>query len=202
MISTLIYLTIMLVTGFMIGGFIAKSPATWITCLIIIAILSIIGIFIRYYRDRSSFRSTALSQFNKFSRKMIKIMSDPNKFANFSSFEIVCSIVNLLDASQKLSEEDFDNVYLLYRLFQRTDKQLRMDYDTYLLFCDDIIAHFDLLAPYHLFCGNDELNFAVLVEDEKKTYREKAKQLLYMGKLFQSEWMILHKEFKSAFYDT
>jgi len=99
-----------------------------------------------------------------------------------------------------LSEEDFQNVMTLFRVFQETDRTLHMDRERYLCFCTDMMAHFDLIAPYYLFCGNKDMEIAAFLEEEKEPYRRKAKWLLRRNQLFQEEWIELHSDFKSSFY--
>ena len=65
---------------------------------------------------------------------------------------------------------------------------------------NEIIAHFDLVAPYYKYCGNNQLQMARLIDDEKLEYREKARELLDDKLLFREEWMTLHKKFMEEFY--
>lgn len=132
--------------------------------------------------------------------KVKRIQSKAGLTEYFTPAEIVVHIVNLWDAKQKLSSHEFFCVNVLYELFKKVDKELCLTFDGYFGACNDIIAHFDLVAPYYQYCGSDELSMAVLFEPGKISYRERAKKLFDKKLIFKEEWMELHDEFMEKFW--
>lgn len=133
--------------------------------------------------------------------KIKKISKNPNATAFFTAKEIVGAIVNLMDAKKTLSETDFFYVNVIFETYKLQKKKLLLNYKSFLGVCDEIIAHFDLVAPYHNFCGNNSYKMvADITDSNKKEYRIKATELIQQNKIFSPEWMSLHKDFKSIFY--
>ena len=132
--------------------------------------------------------------------KVNKIQKKIGATAYFTTAEIASGIINLWDAKQKLTQEEYFYVSVIHETYKMIKKELCLDYFAFLGVCNEIIAHFDLVAPYYKYCGNNQLQMARLIDDEKLEYRERARELLDDKLLFREEWMTLHKEFMEEFY--
>jgi len=132
--------------------------------------------------------------------KVNKIQKKIGATAYFTPAEIASGIINLWDAKQKLTQEEYFYVSVIHETYKMIKKELCLDYFGFLGVCNEIIAHFDLVAPYYKYCGNNQLQMARLIDDEKLEYRERARELLDDKLLFREEWMELHKEFMEEFY--
>ena len=108
-------------------------------------------------------------------------------------------MINLTDAKRNLSKEDYEYVLALYYVYINKNQQIRLNYSKYLRVCDGIIADFDLIAPYYKFCG-DVLLAAKIIDDEKITYRRKAKRLIENNSFGTLEWNSLKEKFMKEFY--
>ncbi len=135
-----------------------------------------------------------------FIRKAKKIQKKLGSAENFTSAEIVSAIINLWDAKKQLSEEEYFFVSVIYEIYSRMKTTILLDYLGFLGLCNDIIAHFDLVAPYYKYCGNNKLKYAYFIDNQKEPYRKKAKILLDEKQLFKDAWMALHEEFMEEFY--
>lgn len=129
-----------------------------------------------------------------------KIMWNKNAKAYFTPKEIVNAIVNLADAKKVLSQEEYYFIIIIFETFSMLNKKLLLNRDKFMELSNEIIAHFDLIAPYYKFCGSNDTLFEELFDKEKGKYRYKAKKLLTDEKIFTPEWMNLHEEFLQAFY--
>ena len=132
--------------------------------------------------------------------KVNKIQKKIGATAYFTLAEIASGIINLWDAKQKLTPQEYFYVSVIHETYKMIRKELCLDYLGFLGVCNEIIAHFDLVAPYYKYCGNNQLQMARLIDDEKLEYRERARELLDDKLLFKEEWMALHKEFMEEFY--
>ena len=132
--------------------------------------------------------------------KVNKIQKKIGATAYFTPAEIVSGRINLWDAKQKLTPQEYFYVSVIYETYKMVKKELCLDYFGFLGVCDEIVAHFDLVAPYYKYCGNDQLQIARLLDDKKLEYRIRAAKLLDDELLFREEWMALHKEFMEKFY--
>lgn len=130
-----------------------------------------------------------------------KILNNEGKTAYFRTREIVSAIVNLMDAQRVLSEEEFKYVYAIYKLYSMVPNKILLSKSGFLELSSDIMAHFDLVAPYYKFCGNSNMKLMILEEGAKREYRKRAKEIINHDKMFGEEWMDLHKEFVKRFYD-
>lgn len=131
---------------------------------------------------------------------MKKIQKKIGYTAFFTPTEIVSAIINLWDAKQKLNSEEYFYVNVIYETYRLLKNEVCLDYFGFLGLCNEIIAHFDLVAPYYKFCGSNNLQMEVFRESLKSPYRKKAIELLNQKLLFRDEWMSLHKEFMEKFY--
>ena len=135
-----------------------------------------------------------------YTRKVKRIQKNIGSIAIFTPAEIVSGIVNLWDAKQKLATEEYFYVSVIYETFKKLKDEICLDCFGFLGLCNEIIAHFDLVAPYYKFCGNNQLKLAQFIDGAKLEYRNKAKKLLEDKQLFKEKWMTLHKEFMREFY--
>lgn len=136
----------------------------------------------------------------KFIYKVKKIQKNLGSAEMFTSSEIVSAIINLRDARKRLDPKEFFYVSVIYEVYSRMETKIQLDYLGYLGVCNEMIAHFDLVAPYYKYCGNNKLIDAYFIDNQKLEYRKSAKQLLEDKKLFKEEWMLLHGKFKEKFY--
>ena len=129
-----------------------------------------------------------------------KILKNENETAFFTPKEIVSAIVNLLDAKRNLTYDEYFFVSVVFKAYRCFDEKILLCKRGFLGLCNDIIAHFDLIAPYYRFCGDSRMQILMLVEDEKYEYRQRAKAILEKKAIFKEEWMELHREFKERFH--
>ena len=131
-----------------------------------------------------------------------KIFKNDQATAFFKPSEIVSAIVNLLEVKRYLSAEECLWVNVVYGSFKSVNRKLLLSQRGFLGVCNEMIAHFDLIAPYYQFCGGSRTNMMRLQETQKYEYRQRAKLLLEEGKLFREEWMDLHEDFLRKFFPT
>lgn len=135
--------------------------------------------------------------------RLQKIVYRPGKRASFSIDEVLAGSVDLQKAEATLSRIEFYYVKLLYDLLHLIKRQVRLNIGEYLVLDLDINAHFDLIAPCHLFCGSDkDTDLEEALDIAKRPYRKEAWILLKQNKLFSTAWMELYKRFCTAFYLT
>lgn len=132
--------------------------------------------------------------------KLSKIQKKSGATAYFTPSEIASGIINLRDARQNLTEEEFFYINVIHETYKMINRELCLDYLGFLGLCNEIIAHFDLVAPYYQYSGSNELKLARLYDYQKIEYRVKAKELLKRNLIFEDEWMELHEEFMDKFY--
>ena len=131
--------------------------------------------------------------------KVKKISKSLTATAYFTPSEIVSAIVNLLEAKKNLTPKEYFYVSVVFDKFNNSKNKLLLNQESFLDLCNDIIAHFDLIAPYYMFCGNQNLQVEQQTEIYKVRYRQQAKILLNDGKIFQEEWIQLHQKFIEEF---
>ncbi|MBO5480812.1 MAG: hypothetical protein J6A63_06470 [Clostridia bacterium] len=133
--------------------------------------------------------------------KVQRIKNNPGKIECFTVHEIVAGLVNLLEAKENLSSQEYAYVLQIYESYKRTDKEIFLDNMAFFGLSIDIISSFDLVAPYYMFCGQDDTEFMREKEDEKYDYRLRALQLLEkQPNDFKEQWNTLHEEFMYKFY--
>lgn len=139
--------------------------------------------------------------FLTYGKRVDKIFKNERATAVFKPCEIVFAIVNLLDAKKALSEEEYFFVSVVFEVFKMAKKKLRLSQSGFVGLCNDMIAHFDLVAPYYQFCGDSKTGIMMMAEeDDKYEYRQRAKALLKRKAIFREEWMELHEEFMERFH--
>lgn len=129
-----------------------------------------------------------------------KIFKNENETAYFTPSEIVSGIVNLLDAKKSLTQEEYFFVSVVFELYTRQKNKLLLSKTGFLGLCNEMIAHFDLIAPYYKFCGDRKMQIMKLEETLKHQYRQRAKLILRQKAILKEEWFELHKEFMEIFY--
>lgn len=129
-----------------------------------------------------------------------KIFKDENATAYFTPSEIVSAIVNLMDAKRCLTKEEYFFVSVVFETFRMVKRKLLLRKSGFVGLCNEMIAHFDLVAPYYKFCGDTKMNIMMFLESEKSEYRQRAKAILNKKAIFQEEWNQLHQEFMEKFW--
>lgn len=129
-----------------------------------------------------------------------KIFKNESKTAFFTPSEIVSAIVNLIDAQNSLTQEEYFYVSVVFETYRQIKSKLLLSKSGFVGVCSEIIAHFDLIAPYYKFCGDSKMRIMMLEEDEKYEYRQRAKAILKQNAIFKEEWMKLHREFLEMFH--
>lgn len=190
--------------GLIIGGAIFNNTAAWVSGLVLLIVDIIVGIAIQYFMQKPLYSSnystrSSLNLLN-YVEKVNRISKDKAATAYFTTSEIANAIVNLLDAQRYLSQEEYYFVLIVFEVCNMLKDKLLLNYDGFLDVCNEIMAHFDLIAPYYKFCGDPNMQIAKFIDDDKYEYRQKAKKIIKAGKIFQEEWMTLHKEFLQEFY--
>lgn len=85
--------------------------------------------------------------------------------ARLSVSEIVNAIINLPDAKNKLTQEQYNQIHALYNQFRQNKVKITMTMDVYSDIAVRIIKAFDLIAPYEKYCGGGEFEYSMLMED-------------------------------------
>lgn len=150
--------------------------------------------------------------------KAQKLRKKPNIPQMISFGEIAYIRVNMLDAKNNLTAEEYSYIKYLFGLAEQCRRQFPMDMDKFVMASAFVIEIFDLFAPYYKFSGDPQSMFCReqnKLENKKEQYRIKAKELLKKyGKDFDpfielvfpreyySEWEELFMEFYAGFYAT
>lgn len=81
--------------------------------------------------------------------------------AKLSISQIVNLNINLPDAKEKLSEDEFAQIYALYNKMRKCTTKIPMDADAYFNAAFKIVEEFDKIAPYEDYCGGNafEISF-------------------------------------------
>ena len=110
--------------------------------------------------------------------------------------------INLRDAQNRLEPLEYAAVAKTFDTLRTHTQRVPVDYENYAKMRNDIIAYFDLIAPFYKFCGNDRFGaIEAALESKKRPYRIRAKML--MGEATESnleEFYELHEEFVNEFY--
>jgi len=85
--------------------------------------------------------------------------------ANLSIAQITGLIVNMPDAQRKLTKDEFDAVYALYKELRKCKTKMKLDLSGYTETAVKIIKMFDKYAPYEKYSGGNELEFSFLMDD-------------------------------------
>jgi len=188
--------------GVIIGGVIFGDTATWIAGLILLGIDIVVGLILQYKSDskKTQAQKNELSRKRSYITRVNKIFNDPTMKAYFTPKEIVNSIINLIDAKRNLTSEEFSYVYKFFIAYTYYTDELLLSKKDFFDLCNEIIAHFDLIAPYYKFCGDRRMEVMALLDELKEEYRQRAKELLRRPSFPKEEWEQLHKEFLEEFH--
>ena len=136
---------------------------------------------------------------------IVQVVVDPDHAgSDFATAEAIRSeYVIKVHGVVRLRSEEFCYINLLYDILCLIKRRVRVDLDGYHILDRKAKAHFDLIAPVFLFCGDDTVAEALKALDPlKQPYRQEAWKILKQNKLFSPEWMDLYKRFCSVFYLT
>ena len=85
--------------------------------------------------------------------------------AKLSIAQITSLVVNMLDAKNNLSSEEFEEVYYLYNKLKKETEKLPMNQEMYITVAKKIIAGFDAKAPYEKYGGGDKREMSLLLKE-------------------------------------
>ncbi|MBE6806821.1 MAG: hypothetical protein E7527_02230 [Ruminococcaceae bacterium] len=94
--------------------------------------------------------------------------------AKLSISQITNLLVNMMDARNNLSVQQYREVCILFERLRKDKKKIKVDYREYLRIALGIIMEFDLIAPYELFCGGDSEEFSLLLNAVRQETRPSA----------------------------
>lgn len=83
--------------------------------------------------------------------------------ASISVSSITNMIINLPDASQQLSKDDFDKVYALYKKMRKCKTPINMDINGYYETAINILREFDKIAPCESYLGMEPFEASLLM---------------------------------------
>ena len=218
------YFVAMFCLGMILGGAISQITSLWVIGLVLLVLDVIIGIILQkkiddnsssqsYYSNKDELYGEMQDAFKKalkesldYEHRVSIIVQDENKKEYFTRKEIMYAVVNLVDARNKLPKRDSIYVERAFQklddIFSRNEEKILMDKNCYLREAYNLISHFDLIAPYYMFCGNSEnMLFHEVFDDLKNDYRIRARKILEAGRFLTDEWNKLQKEFATKFYD-
>jgi len=75
------------------------------------------------------------------------------KKVKLSKSQIVFCIINLMSAKNNLTPEQFEEFVSIFKRIRKDKEKHLMDFDGYLETCGEIIAEFEKIAPFELYCG-------------------------------------------------
>lgn len=84
--------------------------------------------------------------------------------------QITALIVNMSDARHLLPEEQFNDVYTLFKRLRKVKKKKRMDITGYYDVSSKIIMRFNMIAPYIMYSGNPPAEAQLLMETIQERY--------------------------------
>lgn len=134
--------------------------------------------------------------------KVNKLVKDKNATACFTAREIVFSVVNLMEAKSSLTREEYYLISLIFEKYSQDKEKRILTQKEFIDLSNEIIGHFDLVAPYYKFGGirnQSVLMYMKFVDNRKSEYRHEAMRILNNSGLFSKEWIKLHKEFVTRF---
>ena len=226
-----LYFLFMTFLGMMIVGFAMGNTTVGVVGLVLSIIAAVIGIIAHYYKLQDKNTNTydnttkniiptnstkeedydfgdvldkAYNSAMDMDIKVKKLRYDHNVKECFTKSELVVGIVNLREAQTVLSFKENFYVNAVYEKYQQDTKPMYLNYEEYLNITDEMIAHFDLVAPWYKYCGDSGMRLtgelATLVDKAKSSFRKRAWALIDEKKIFRDEWVILQKEFRNEFY--
>ena len=90
--------------------------------------------------------------------------------ARFSIASITCMSINLPDAKKRLTGEEFEKVYLLFKRLRKCKSKIELDIDGYHDLAARIVLMFDNIAPYEKYSGMDEIEAKLLIKSIRELY--------------------------------
>lgn len=105
--------------------------------------------------------------------------------------QIVNLIINLPDASRNLSKKKFSQISNLYKEFKIDKTKYLVDYQKYILMCNEIIQEFEKIAPYIYYDGENSKNIlpydpnAALKESKLKELRNVENSISRLDKAYE-----------------
>ncbi len=91
-----------------------------------------------------------------------------------SKAEIINLTLNLPDARRNLSQEDFRQIFILFRLVERNKtKMLIKNIDQYDQIAADLISCFDEIAPFEKYAGPESIDSYVLISKVREKREER-----------------------------
>ena len=223
-VRTATYIIAMVCLGMIIGGAIEKVTAIWVVGLVLLILDIIIGIAIQYKMDNESKSEEANTAEDKiihdvvnewlqktlqdsidYMKRVNSIMNDESAKELFARKEILYAFISLADAKKKLPKRDFIRVEYAFdklnQIFTENNDEILMDQKCFIRETENLIAHFDLIAPYYLFCGNTEsMTLSKYFDGLKKDYRLKAKEIWDYRGFLTPMWNELHDAFMKEYY--
>lgn len=181
----MIYCLIAALLGLSLVGFALKNLVVGVVSLTIAAVLAV-------YR-------LLFVEKVWYSCKLKRIKNDSNASVNFSPAEIASHVVNFKKARQTLSPEDYLYVDFIKNGYAKLADKLTLNYIEYLTVRNEIVANFDLVVPYTLFCG-DGVGERLPDDERKSSYRIEGRKLIDADLLFKKEWLTLLNDFMNEFY--
>lgn len=223
-VKTATYIIAMVCLGMIIGGAIEKVTAIWVVGLVLLILDIIIGIAIQYKMDNESKSEEANTAEDKiihdvvnewlqetlrdsidYMNRVNSIMNDKSAKELFTRKEILFALISLADAKKKLPKRDSIRVEYAFdklnQIFTDNKDEILMDQCCFIREAEHLIAHFDLIAPYYLFCGKEEtMTLSKYFDEQKKDYRLKAKEIWDYRGFLTPQWNELHDAFMKEFY--
>ena len=138
-------------------------------------------------------------------QKIKKIRNNNGATAKFSVAEITFHIVNLAQAKMNFSIDVYHRIKTFFNIFIQLRDKNYLNYHGFIECSTQIIANFDMIAPYYKFCGDEQnLSFTSFIDEEKQPYREKVKLLFDEPDVNSIQWWErynnIFQEFKQEFY--
>lgn len=105
----------------------------------------------------------------------LKAMADVQRIKNggkarLSVSQITCLIVNMSDARQFLSKDQFDKVFELFRRLRKVKKKKKVDILGYYEIAGKIVLRFNMIAPFKFYSGDSPESAELLVESLLEQY--------------------------------
>lgn len=85
--------------------------------------------------------------------------------AKISVAQLTDVLINLVDAHKKLSEDDYNKIYEVYKNFKTQNKKMVLNMQSYVEEAIKIINEFDKIAPYEKYSGGNEQEFSFFMSD-------------------------------------
>ncbi len=130
--------------------------------------------------------------------KLQDLQQTPNKRQKFLPRQIAISAFNAELAVEKLTEEEQDLVFGLYDFYAGSETTLKLNLAEWQEMMNEIMSSIDMLAPFYKISSFDIGTNAEL-EELKKPFRAKAKNIVFNNEFITNKWTDLLKEFQEKF---